>query len=269
MTGITPEMTGNQHSCLSPSKIDQKCKQDSWLPTISFASFLLKHMGLHPLQDCKERRCHDQRRNKEELVSFLQESTGAVHPLLNFAVHFDLAITWQRLTKSTGSTATLQIHGRCNTNHKSNQNRSTMGLFLDRFRYTQHTSTLSKVCWIDGNGIFLQVAGVSPILTILFFFIHELVVDREDNVIPFDNLLQRQVELTAMAYFVGVAGRCTHSHHLFLYSQCSSWWSTMAFLLSAAVAVWSSNEAWMKTMERRSCMWCVIIARIQPNLKLK
>jgi hypothetical protein len=26
MTGITPEMTGNQHSCLSPSKIDQKCK---------------------------------------------------------------------------------------------------------------------------------------------------------------------------------------------------------------------------------------------------
>jgi hypothetical protein len=97
-------------------------------------------MGLHPLQDYKERRCQEQRKNMEELVSFLQESTGAVHPLLNFAVHFDLAITRQRLTKSTGSTATLQIHGRCNTNHKSNQNRSTMGLFL----FASHSPLLQR-----------------------------------------------------------------------------------------------------------------------------
>jgi hypothetical protein len=48
-----------------------------------------------------------------------------------------------------------------------------------------------------------------------------------------------------MACFVGVAELPVwHSHH-FLYSQCSSWWSTMAFLLSAAVAVcmWSHHGA--------------------------
>jgi hypothetical protein len=39
------------------------------------ASSLSKHMGLHWLQDYKERRCHDQGRNIEELVSFLQEPT--------------------------------------------------------------------------------------------------------------------------------------------------------------------------------------------------
>jgi hypothetical protein len=55
-------------------------------------------MGLHPLQDYKERRCQDQRKNMEELVAILQESTGAVPPLLNFADDFDLAKHTARLT---------------------------------------------------------------------------------------------------------------------------------------------------------------------------
>jgi hypothetical protein len=35
-------------------------------------------MGLHPLQDYKERLCQDQQNNMEELVAFVQESTGAL-----------------------------------------------------------------------------------------------------------------------------------------------------------------------------------------------
>jgi hypothetical protein len=73
MTDISPEMTGTQHSCCASNKIARKCKQKYWLPTIALASSLLKHMGLHPLQDDNERRCQDQPKNMEELVHFLQD----------------------------------------------------------------------------------------------------------------------------------------------------------------------------------------------------
>jgi hypothetical protein len=56
------QMTGNQLSCCSSNQL-------------SFTPSLLEHMGLHPLQDYKERRCQDQQKNMEELVHFLQEYT--------------------------------------------------------------------------------------------------------------------------------------------------------------------------------------------------
>jgi hypothetical protein len=66
------------------------------------------------LQDCKERRCHDHNKKLEkEPVAILQESTRDMHPLSNFANDFDLVTL---LTKSTGSTASLQIYGKCMAN---------------------------------------------------------------------------------------------------------------------------------------------------------
>jgi hypothetical protein len=100
-------------------------------------------MGLHPLQDCKERRCHDQRRNKEELVHFLQESTGAVHPLLNFADDFDLADHTAKAHKSTGSTASFKTHGKCMAN-LIKIDRQWGSFWIDSG--THNTHPLSKVC---------------------------------------------------------------------------------------------------------------------------
>jgi hypothetical protein len=93
MTGIAPELTGSQHSCLSSAKSTKSATHESCLPTISFASSISKHMGLHLLQDSKERRCQHQRKKMEELVAFLQESTRAVHPLAILRTFWSLQIT--------------------------------------------------------------------------------------------------------------------------------------------------------------------------------
>jgi hypothetical protein len=63
---------------------------------------------------------------------------------------------------------------------------------------------LNQQQWHSHSSCFVVV----PILTIFFFFIHELVVDREDNGILFDNslLLQTEFESVAMVCFVGIAG---------------------------------------------------------------
>ena len=115
MTGIKPELTGNQHSCLSSNKITRKCKQKSWLPTISFASSLLKHMGLHPLQDCKERRCQWWKEEQGDPVAILQDFTRPCI-LLPCCKRFDLCKSHREFAhKSTGSTASFET-GKCNTN---------------------------------------------------------------------------------------------------------------------------------------------------------
>jgi hypothetical protein len=95
MTGISPEMTGNQHSCCAFNKIPRKCKQKNWLPTIPFASSLSKHMGLQALQDCKERRCQWLKKEQGDLVGFLHDFTRSLHTLSNFRVSFCLANTVQ------------------------------------------------------------------------------------------------------------------------------------------------------------------------------
>jgi hypothetical protein len=81
MTGIAPEMAGNQHSCCS-------------LPTISFASSLLKQLGCF--------RCKIAKRgdvlNKQEARGTGAFSTGiykALHPLLTFEFVLIFQITRQ------------------------------------------------------------------------------------------------------------------------------------------------------------------------------
>jgi hypothetical protein len=85
MTGITMEMTGNQLSChfTQENRLKMNGKKIDYLPSSPLLS-VLQHMGLHPLQDCKERRGLERNKNitkLEELVHFLQESTGVMHPL--------------------------------------------------------------------------------------------------------------------------------------------------------------------------------------------
>jgi hypothetical protein len=67
-----PEMAGNQPSChyAQENRLKISIWQESWLPTISFASSLSKHMELYPLQDCKERRCQEKRKNMEKWYIF-------------------------------------------------------------------------------------------------------------------------------------------------------------------------------------------------------
>jgi hypothetical protein len=67
-------------------------------------------MGLHPLQDYKERSCQDQYKKVEELVAFLQEPTR----FSSFPVFFSLQITRQIAHKSTGSTASFEMYGKSN-----------------------------------------------------------------------------------------------------------------------------------------------------------
>jgi hypothetical protein len=81
ITGISQKMTGNQHSCLyiQQNRPKMQGKKVDYLPFLLPPLFrnTWGFMGLHPLQDYKERRCQDQPKNMEELVHFLQESTGA------------------------------------------------------------------------------------------------------------------------------------------------------------------------------------------------
>jgi hypothetical protein len=83
MTRITLKTTGNQLSCLSPNKIDRKCKARK-LITYYHRLFLslCKHMGLHSLQqDYKERRCQWSKKEPGDLVGFLHDFKRSLHPL--------------------------------------------------------------------------------------------------------------------------------------------------------------------------------------------
>jgi hypothetical protein len=112
MTGITQKWQVINSPATSHRKIDWKWMARKFLITYHhILSTLTKHMGLCPLQDCKERRCWNRNKNTEKIVlAILQESTTqGLHPLSNFCV---------------GDSVSLQIQG------KYNCILSTMAFFL-------------------------------------------------------------------------------------------------------------------------------------------
>jgi hypothetical protein len=84
-----------------PAKSTKNARHESCLPTISFASSLSEHMGLHPLQDYKERRCQDQQKNMRNWYIFYRILRGACI-LFEFAIDLILQNTWQISSQSTG-----------------------------------------------------------------------------------------------------------------------------------------------------------------------
>jgi hypothetical protein len=92
-----------------------------------------------------------------------------------------------------------------------------------------------------------------------------------DSGIPFDVslLLQRQVYsiTSAMACSVAVAELPVCHAHSFLYSQCSSWWLTMAFLLSSAFVVCMWSHHGVLGVFSAGCCWAHLLE--PQNLKLK
>jgi hypothetical protein len=140
MTRITPEMTGNQHSCLSSNKIDQKC-QARKLITYHFSC--LFSFQTHGITSFARFQREEVSRSKQEARGLGTFPTGIYeswHPLLNFQVFFWLQITRQLLTKSTGSTASFEVHGKYNTNLIFIDN----GAPLNTFRYTHTHVSLSQ-----------------------------------------------------------------------------------------------------------------------------
>jgi hypothetical protein len=63
----------------------------------------------HRLQDCKDRRCQEQRKKLEELVHFLQESTGACI-LFGFANIFELCKSHRKLAHNLLEVLHLSKH---------------------------------------------------------------------------------------------------------------------------------------------------------------
>jgi hypothetical protein len=94
MSGIIPEMTGNQrYYCCTSNKIEWKCKQKNWIPTIVFAVVSLQSHGIVSVARLQRQEGSWANKKLEELVAFVQESKLALHPLSNFRVSFDVAST--------------------------------------------------------------------------------------------------------------------------------------------------------------------------------
>jgi hypothetical protein len=78
---------------------------------------LCNHMGFHPLQDCKERRCQEHR----DLAGFVQVSTQDLHPLYLFCSCKSLA----NHSHFTQNAAALQILNKSNGNSMKKRNNGT------------------------------------------------------------------------------------------------------------------------------------------------
>jgi hypothetical protein len=113
----------------------------------------------HRLQDCKERRCLEWNENikkLEELVHFLHDFTRACI-LFEFAAN-DPANHTAKAHKSTGSTASFEIHGKYNTN--------LIDFIDDGAPFDTSGAYTPSVFYllVNGNGIFVGVAGVVAIV---------------------------------------------------------------------------------------------------------
>jgi hypothetical protein len=114
------------------------------------------------LQDCKDRRGLEWNSKMEIWYIFYRNLPGPC--ILCWILQFILIlqITRQRLTKSTGSTASFKTHGK--SNHILLSKIINNGAPFDWFRCTQHTS-LALPCLISCNGIILGVACLHSTLS--------------------------------------------------------------------------------------------------------
>jgi hypothetical protein len=171
MTGITPEMTVNQHSCLSPSKIDQKCK--AWkLFTHHF--FCLLSFQTHGIASVARLQREEVSWRKQEYRETGRISTGFYQELAS-SVEFSQVFFW-----------TCRSHGKF---HKSTRNSASLKLMANATQIYfflidngapfpidsgTHNTHISLSQWH-----FCLSCRCCPHSHHLFFIIEALVVDRQ------------------------------------------------------------------------------------------